>query len=197
MLAVRPRVVALAIAAMVAAGAGVAWRTTALRPSTFDRAAARAGCRRLHSENYHPGLVHVAPGETVRYTTTPPIGGAHYNVPGLAPARTGVHAAPLQNEIQVHNLEHGHVGIQYHDLSSALVAAFEGIAHDTPEWVFVAPYPAMREDKVALSAWGRLVTCPHPNAKVVALAARFVADFHDHSPESIPGTPTGSGQPAE
>lgn len=178
---------AIAVVAAVATAILLANRKGHQKVTRLDPAAAAAGCNWLHTETFEAGM-HIPQDQAARYSTSPPIGGPHYSVPGLAPTTTGVHDAPIQNEIQVHNVEHGHIGIQYNRLEPALVERLKVVAATYPDWIFVAPYPAMNE-KLALTSWGHLLSCDKPNEKVIDVARNFIADFRDRAPESIPGTP--------
>lgn len=147
--------------------------------------AASAGCSPVQTPKIE-GNLHITPPETNRYGTSPPTSGMHYP----RPSSTGIHREPIQNEVQVHNLEHGHIGIQHRDLAPALVAELERLGRSDPQWIFVAPYPAMSH-KVAFTAWGRLLACDGPDARIGDVAAGFVAAFRGKAPESIPGSPLG------
>lgn len=97
------------------------------------------------------GRQHIAQGAShPGYNSTPPTSGWHY----AAPAPWGVSAAPVPNETQIHNLEHGGVIIQYKESSdSALVAQLTTLAKSYPTKILLAPYPSLSE-RVALTAWG-------------------------------------------
>jgi hypothetical protein len=95
------------------------------------------------------------PGERhVPYNSNPPTSGPR--LPYLAD--WGVNKLPVPPELQVHNLEHGGVAIQYNCPTECadLVAALERIAMNRP-FVLVAPYPWM-SSRIALTAWGRIDT---------------------------------------
>jgi hypothetical protein len=94
---------------------------------------------------------------------------------------------PVPPELQVHNLEHGGVLIQYNcpELCPDLVAKLEAVAK-TREFVLVAPYPLM-STRIALTAWGRIETL---NELDMASVQRFIdahagKDHHDGSHESV------------
>lgn len=99
---------------------------------------------------------HIAVGERgkVPYNSIPPTSGVHYPVtPAL-----GVYQAPMLEELQVHALEHGHIGVQYAaDTPAGAVRALEKLAGQFPDDVFVAPYPKLQHG-IALTAWGRIDT---------------------------------------
>ena len=102
------------------------------------------------------GNAHInSPARYDGYNSTPPTSGPHYG----QLTQWGVHDAPIQNELQVHNLEDGGVGVQYNcpDDCPELVAQLEEIAGQYPDRVFMAPYPDM-EHTIALTAWTRIDT---------------------------------------
>ena len=101
------------------------------------------------------GRVHLAVGEVNPvdyYNSTPPTSGAH------APSwvQCGIYTEPIQDEFQVHNLEHGFVLLQYNTEDSALITESTSVAQvldGWPNYFIVAPYPEM-EHTIALTAWG-------------------------------------------
>lgn len=151
-----------------------------------DAAARAIGCTAVmrHDSEGHD---HIQPPATATYGTKPPTSGNHYP----APAGTGVHDQPIRDETQVHNLEHGHIGLQYRGVSRAARGALEEIAGDDPRWTFVAPYPSMRP-AIAMTAWTVSLECasePKDTDALRGLARLFATTFKDHGRESIPGTP--------
>jgi hypothetical protein len=177
------------VAAILAGGAS--GRSAAKRLNTL---AAAAGCDDLQSPKLE-GNEHVAVGTTVPYGTDPPTSGNHYssaNPP--APTPTGIYSTPIRNEVEVHNLEHGHIGIQYVPAVSASIrTALEGVVRvgDNTRWVFMAPRDSITGAQVAFTAWGRLLKCPSPKdgPSVAAVAREFIKQFRDKGRENIPGTP--------
>lgn len=102
------------------------------------------------------GNIHIENGSPFdNYNTTPPTSGPHWG--NLAP--WGISAQPIPDELQVHNLEDGGVGIQYNcpDGCPQLVAQLEPIVRQFPEGVFMAPYPDM-EHLLVLTAWNNIDT---------------------------------------
>lgn len=103
------------------------------------------------------GREHVTPGEEhPAYSSIPPTSGWHYNVP-LAPARWGIYDEPLEDEILLHNLEHGYVNVHYdcpdgcEELLSQLTELVqEGV--DQGGKLLMSPYPGM-DTRIALTAW--------------------------------------------
>jgi hypothetical protein len=140
-----------------------------------------------------PSSKHITRPATATYNANPPTSGEHYaDGPAGSAYFTGVHTNPFQDEEQVHNLEHGHVGIQYTDaLPETVRTALEEFVgkHDTT--AFIAPRPSMTTAALAFTAWNQVVTCTAPTdaAAVVKLAEDFYKAFADKAPESVPGAP--------
>ncbi len=84
------------------------------------------------------------------YNSTPPTSGWHYE----DPAPWGASTVPIPDEVQIHNLEHGGIMIQYNcpegcpEIVQKLTDISSGYKH-----TIVAPYPSM-DAKIALTAWG-------------------------------------------
>lgn len=125
------------------------------------------------------GNEHVSSVETPHqpYNTRPPTSGPH--LPSLA--SWGIHAQPIPDELQVHNLEDGGVLVQYncrdcHDL----IATLEAIVSRYPDRVILAPYPKM-DVRIALTAWGRIDAFPDVDEQRIV---RFIEAYRgiDHHP---------------
>ncbi len=103
------------------------------------------------------GTIHVDPGEDhPLYNTVPATSGWHYDRP-LAPARWGVHETVLEDEVLLHNLEHGGIGVHYDcpDACNELVAELERVVENTVDRngkAILSPYPGM-ESRIVLTAW--------------------------------------------
>ena len=96
------------------------------------------------------GQQHIARGdEHPPYNSVPATSGWHYN----APAPWGVHAEFIKDEVLIHNLEHGGVGIHYSCEGGCpeLVSKLEDIANKVTE-IILSPYPNM-STTIALNAW--------------------------------------------
>ncbi len=99
------------------------------------------------------GTSHIDPGaEHPPYNSTPATSGWHYGHP-FGPAKWGVYDEPLPDEILVHNLEHGGIGIHYDCPAGCpnLVEKLEDLALRTQRAV-LSPYPGM-DTTIALTAW--------------------------------------------
>lgn len=101
------------------------------------------------------GNLHIDEGtqSPLAYNSTPPTSGPHYG----SLARWGTHTEPLPDELVVHNLEDGGVGIWYNcaDGCPELVSQLESVADRYREGVLLAPYPGM-DTQIALTAWNRI-----------------------------------------
>jgi hypothetical protein len=128
------------------------------------------------------GAVHVPRGQThPPYNSTPPTSGWHY---ADAVAPPGISASPIPNEVQVHNLEHGEIMIQYDCPSGCpeTVAALEAIVRTYSKKVVLAPYPGIGHP-IALTAWGKLAFLDKVDE---AFIRRFIAEQKNKGPEVFP-----------
>ncbi len=114
--------------------------------------------------------------EQVDYETTPPVSGTH--APGVVPC--GVHGEPIPDETQVHNLEHGAVGIQYQpDLDPEEIGRIEALVGEYDSHVFSAPYPGL-ETPVVVSSWGRIMELEEIDE---AATRDYIDEFAGNGPE--------------
>lgn len=103
------------------------------------------------------GQDHINPGAAhPPYNSAPATSGWHYEQP-LAPARWGVHDDALSDEVLVHNLEHGGIGVHYNcpEGCPELVGQLAGIVNAAVAErlkVIMAPYLKM-DTRIALTAW--------------------------------------------
>lgn len=180
-------VVVLAVIAAITGMVVLAGQSSRKGKTNLDKLALAAGCTKLQ-EPPDRGRGHINPPAKGTFSSKPPTSGSHYNTPGLGPVATGVHAEPIPDEGQLHNLEHGHIGIQYKSLDPSILADLTALVRGDPTFLFIAPYPDM-EYNLAFTAWGKLLGCASPNAKAVGVAKEFIKQFRDKAPESVPGSP--------
>jgi hypothetical protein len=123
---------------------------------------------------------HIPTGQTATYNTTPPSSGNHY----ASPARAGGYTEPIKNETQVHNLEHGHVMIQYRGITTDQINELADLLRKDPQQVVFAPYPDM-EPALAFTSWGKIQTCDAWSDSIPALVTYFIRANRDNAPESF------------
>lgn len=116
------------------------------------------------------------------YNSVPPTSGSHWPVW----EKCGVHDKPVANELQVHNLEHGFVVIQYKTDDKATIDQLKKVAEKLPGWpnyYILAPYPTM-EPPIALTAWRVMQTLTTVDEKAIQ---DFAKAHRTQGPE--PGAP--------
>lgn len=88
---------------------------------------------------------------TISYEDSPPVSGQH--APNNAPC--GVHGDPIPNELMVHNLEHGAIGLLYQPtLELEQIRQLEATVAEYEHSVFSMPYQGAMESPIVISAWG-------------------------------------------
>ena len=140
-----------------------------------------------------PGIVmenqgrdHLAVGTHVAsdyYNSIPPTSGTH----ALAPGRCGAYDSPGDPEVQVHNLEHGFVVINYDLEDQATIDELVAVAEDLPGWpnyYVLAPYPGI-EQPIALTAWDVIQRLDTVDADAIRA---FAGAYRSFGPE--PGAPS-------
>lgn len=97
---------------------------------------------------------HLAAGNTPpEYNSSPATSGRH----SPSAAQCGIYASEVPDSIQVHNLEHGTVIIQYlPDLPETEVASLRGYARSKPGHILVAPRSDL-SDAVVVTSWRRML----------------------------------------
>jgi hypothetical protein len=89
----------------------------------------------------------------ISYETSPPVAGPH----GSSPVPCGLYSEQIPDENQVHDLEHGAVGVQYKpDLPVRQIRRIEDLVRSYDSHVFAGPYEEM-ESNISLTAWGHMV----------------------------------------
>lgn len=161
---------------------GLFWVLAACSDSGSDAGPAPSlplDCTAIQSPSLQTAT-HIPVGTKGTYNTTPPSSGVHYQ----SPARVGGYIEPIPNETQVHNLEHGHVMVQYKGLSSEQIDALEDVVKKDARKVVMAPYPDM-DAAVALTSWGKIQTCSAWSDAVPSLVRYFILLNRDNAPESV------------
>ncbi len=99
------------------------------------------------------GQTHINPGDDhPAYSSVPATSGWHYDQP-FAPSPWGVFTQSLEDEVLVHNLEHGGVVVNYNcpDGCPVLVSQLSELLSPYGKYV-LSPYPGM-DATIALRAW--------------------------------------------
>jgi len=117
------------------------------------------------------------------YNSTPPTSGMH------APnwQRCGIFDVPISKEIQVHNLEHGFVLIQYNSQDDAFIEGLTNMVKQLsgwPDYYILAPFPDM-EYPIALTAWNVLQYFDSMDSVAIG---EFARTYVGRGPE--PGAPS-------
>lgn len=137
------------------------------------------------------GRDHVKPGESHdAYITKPPTSGPHWleprseEVPTAAPANWGIYDQALPDEVLIHNLEHGGIGLHYDcpDGCSELKEQLRSVPTAGFSQFIVSPYPEMPQ-RIAVTAWRHLMYLDEFDKKRIE---EFVEAYIDRAPESIP-----------
>jgi hypothetical protein len=88
----------------------------------------------------------------ISYETSPPVAGPHSST-----VPCGVYAEQIPDENQVHNLEHGAIGVQYKPgLPVDQIRRIEELVGSYDSHVFAGPYEEM-ESNITLTAWGHML----------------------------------------
>lgn len=128
------------------------------------------------------GRDHIQPGATHdEYNSTPPTSGPHYPTW----ADWGIHAESIQNELQIHNLEHGGIVIQYQpELDQATLDQLTALVREmgpTYKKLLLAPYPEL-DSPIVLTAWTRIEKLQKFNADAIRA---FAAEYIEKAPEKL------------
>lgn len=138
------------------------------------------------------GVKFTGPGGLPAYSTLPATTGDHWGVtppsaevPSGAPARWGPSDVELPDEVLVHNLEHGGIGIHYNCPDGCLetVQRLTDLAPRGFSQFVISPYTAMGS-KIAITAWRHVL---HLDEFDEVQLQEFIDEYLDRAPESVPG----------
>jgi hypothetical protein len=115
-------------------------------------------------------------GSPVNYESSPAVSGPH-----ASNWRCGVFAEPLPDENQVHNLEHGAVGLLYRPDDVALedIRTMESMVTEKGDHMFSSPYPEM-ETAIAVTGWSRMMRLDEFDESAIR---KFIDAFWKKGPE--------------
>jgi hypothetical protein len=139
------------------------------------------------------GRGHINVGESGGpYLTIPAASGSHYDVtppseqlPFGTPVNWGVYPIPLGDEVQIHNLEHGGVILNYDcpDGCPELVEQLQSVIPGVGAQFILAPYPDM-PTRIAITSWRHIDQMDEFDADRLN---EFINAYLDRAPESVPG----------
>jgi hypothetical protein len=117
--------------------------------------------------------------DPVNYEMTPPVSGPHRP----SPPACGVYGTQMENELFVHGLEHGAVGVLYQPtLPLEDIRRIEAIAGEYDSHVITMPYEGM-EPVVAVASWGERMDLQELDAAAVR---SYIDEFRQEGPEDQP-----------
>lgn len=101
------------------------------------------------------GQTHIPDGsQHPAYNSNPPTSGWHYS----SPAPWGVYNQQINDEVIIHNLEHGGIWISYRDKNdTGLIQQLSTLASRYPDHVIMS-YRPENDRAIAVAAWGHLLT---------------------------------------
>ena len=138
------------------------------------------------------GVRFTGPGGLPAYNALPATSGGHWGVippstevPSGSPARWGPHDNELPDEVLVHNLEHGGIGIHYNCPSGCpeTVQQLTDMAPRGFSQFIISPYTATGS-KIAITAWRHILYLDEFDAVQIT---EFIDEYLDRAPESVPG----------
>lgn len=130
---------------------------------------------------------------TVDYSMSPPVSGQHSqsNVP------CGTFGSPIQNEVLVHNLEHGAVAVLYQPtLPIEQIRQIEEVVSSFETHTMSAPYEGEMETPIAVAAWAHVMRLDEFEEDAIT---EFIEEFRagGDAPEAFQDCPNEADQPFE
>ncbi|HIK88054.1 MAG TPA: DUF3105 domain-containing protein [Dehalococcoidia bacterium] len=126
------------------------------------------------------------------YSVVPATSGPHWfgssTVAGISsPTRWGRYKAAIPDEVLIHNLEHGGIGLHYDCAEECpeIVSELNDILPSNPSQYIMSPYSGM-PSKIAITAWRHHLYLDEFDAEEIR---RFIDEYKDRAPESVPGNP--------
>ncbi len=125
---------------------------------------------------------------TEAYSVVPATSGAHWagattplGIP--SPARWGRYDAVIPDEILIHNLEHGGIGLHYDcdDECPEIVAALDDLMPRNPSQYIMSPYPGL-PSKIAITSWRHHIYLDEVDVEEIL---KFIDEYQDRAPEQV------------
>jgi hypothetical protein len=125
---------------------------------------------------------------TEGYSVVPATSGAHWagattplGIP--SPARWGRYDAVIPDEVLIHNLEHGGIGLHYDCAEECpeIVAALDDLMPRNPSQYIMTPYPGL-PSKIAITAWRHHIYLDEVDVEEIL---KFIEEYQDRAPEQV------------
>ena len=122
------------------------------------------------------------------YSVVPATSGSHWfgattGAGTPSPARWGRYETALPDEVLIHNLEHGGIGLHY-DCDEAcpeIVKALDDIIPRSPSQYIMSPYRGM-PSKIAITSWRHHLYLDEVDVEEIK---KFIEEYKDRAPESV------------
>ena len=103
---------------------------------------------------------HLGPGEAPpAYNSSPATSGEH----SASPAQCGIYTSEITDSVQLHNLEHGTVVVQYDPgLDPAQIRGLQDFARSKSSHILLAPRTGLT-DPVVVTSWTRMLSLDSAN----------------------------------
>ena len=122
------------------------------------------------------------------YSVVPATSGPHWagattSVGIPSPARWGMYTGVLPDEVLVHNLEHGGIGLHYDCETECpeIVKGLNDIIPRDPSQFIMSAYPGL-PSKIAITAWRHHLYLDEVDVEEII---RFITEYQDRAPESF------------
>lgn len=122
------------------------------------------------------------------YSVVPATSGAHWFGASTgsgtpSPARWGRYESALPDEVLIHNLEHGGIGIHYDcdDECPEIVKELDDIIPRSPSQYIMSPYRGM-PSKIAITSWRHHLYLEEVDVEAIK---KFIDEYKDRAPESV------------
>lgn len=147
----------------------------------FDAAARKKdGCTELE-EFESEGSTHIDAAESATYEHNPPHSGDHWNDAAVpAPAEWGLYDTTLDDEVYIHNLEHGHIAISHKGLTDKQRDELIDMVRINSYHLVLHPRKANPKPGVYFTAWTAELYCRTPSA---AALQYMIDNWRDQGPE--------------
>ena len=117
--------------------------------------------------------------QPVAYPMTPPVSGQHFE----SAAPCGVHSEQIQDEVFVHSLEHGAVGVLYdpEQVETGTIRDIEALVGEFEDRTISAPYAGM-ETPITATSWAEMMRLPEYDEGAIR---EYIDEFIGTGPEDI------------